>query len=934
MVATAFGYEVVDGDVYLIENEFSGEILGQYTSNPPQLGPRILTNDKEITIFTKVEDGKTYYSFASPYGMQSDDRADYLYFASPQSVGEPLALKNDESIWWEPIAYVSSDGRHYDYIYLKNKLSGLYMKDSADSNNSLSLRQPTRTGENPAIVTAAPLDNPDDRRFLWQITPTMKTPPSLNIALPQSGWSPYANKIAVLSSATAIATPHFRLKSADGNLLFEGDATPYGQYWDGLYFYTMNLNTPQLAQSGKYTLEVAGVTKELFVKEGIYLHPLRNHGDDAFNIEEIFDANFGFVTQWGRLENWWPQPYAFLASQTYWDTWEQKVPNTFPEWMWRDDTDANGNGKSIEPYDGTAIAKADEQSIYHGAWEMTDQFAHNYAYDGLVLYRLTQMYTLATTATLKAKLYDEILYGVEGMLMRQESDGSWRQGYMDKLKWTGTTAGLGAALAAAAPVVAQHDTALAAKVEDAVDRAWEYVQKRVDDASTWAVGEKGITPDGSILKATPPTQRNLWRESYLLFAVTRYNTTKESLYKEAVEKEVMQGTIAYNGWFGLNGTDLPGHYSAHGDWALTALLAYYPDASDEAKAHIESIAAYYYNEYIVKDDLLGGPFGTYGKYLSGYAAAYTWGVWKKILAALQLYHTFGERYARGVMVAQQAMNWYWGANPYSSSLLFGVGDFYVNGGWASYHTIGRHTSLESNGMHLLGYDGTYFSSETTVLGSLTLWYATMLFDGLDYSYEGVACYVENEYKGAMLQLYAGGYTKEQMAAYGVEMAKIASMHLPQGYEVRFYTSSDFSGEATQIQSDTASVTLAEDVASMEILYSGAVQMVPFKPTEAQSEPNTTDEGDTNVTADDGNETAEVNQTAQEPESTPEANQTTQEPESTPEANQTAQEPESTPEVNQTTEGPEPKHSSGGAGGWLILLVALMMLSLREERSLR
>jgi len=29
---------------YLIENEFSGQVLGQYTSNPPQLGARILTN--------------------------------------------------------------------------------------------------------------------------------------------------------------------------------------------------------------------------------------------------------------------------------------------------------------------------------------------------------------------------------------------------------------------------------------------------------------------------------------------------------------------------------------------------------------------------------------------------------------------------------------------------------------------------------------------------------------------------------------------------------------------------------------------------------------------------------------------------------------------------------------------------------------------------
>jgi len=777
----------------------------------------MLTNDKEITLFSKVEDGKTYYSFASPYGMQSDDSSQYMRFAAPTKEGEVLQLSKDDAIWWEAIPYVSKDGKHYDYVYLKNRATGWYMKDTADSNNSLNLREPNR-GEGGAIVTATTLDNPDDRRYLWQLTPMISTPPKLNLSLPQSGWIPKDNKVAVLSSATGVSA-HYIVKDVDGTVLFEGDGIEWGKYWDDLYYYTLNLNIPALEQEGTYILDVAGIQKQFVIKDNVYLHPFRMYGSEQFDIDEIFSSDVGFVSQWGRLENWWPKPYEFLDSLEYWDQWVKKSPNTFPEWMWRDDTDANGNGLIVESYDGTKATKEEVSYCYKGAWEMTDQYAHNYAYDGLVLYRLTQMYKLANNDKLKDKIYKEIEYGVNGMLLRQEADGSWRQGYMDKLHWTGTSAGIGAGLSAAWPIVASRDATLGAKLKDAVALAWEFVSQRADDKTTWAVQNEGVLPGGLVLKSTPPTQRNLWRESYLLFVATLYDTTKEKQYQDILEKEIPSATIAYNGWFGI-GQKLPGQFTAHGDWALNALLLYYPYASDKVKSHIEGIASYYYDEYIIKDDLVGGVYGAYGEYLKGYIAAYTWGVWKKMLASLQLYHTFGQKYAQGVLLAQKSMAWYWGSNPYSSSLVFGVGDFYINGGWGSYHTIGRHTSLESSGMHLKGYDGTYFSSETTVLGSLSLWYSAMLLDATRDTLKGVEFYIKDDFEGAKVQLMAGKYTKSRLISYGLDIANLHSIKVPSDFEVILYSTEDFSGDSITILQDSKSLSLTTNLASIEIKYHG------------------------------------------------------------------------------------------------------------------
>jgi len=806
---------------YLIENEFSGQILGQYTSNPPALAPRILTNDKEIHIFTKIENGKEYVSFASPYGMQNSDPNKYKRFANPSQAGEELSLKESGPIWWEVIPHISKDGHKYGYVYLRNKDTGLYMKDTASIDNSLDLRSPDRKE---AIVTADTLENPDDRRYLWQITPFITTPPSLNLALPQSGWTPKANKIAILSLKDQLNSPTFRVLDESGRELFSSKGIYWGKYWDNLHFYTLNLNNKKLEKEGTYQIEVAGIKKKIYIKNDIFLHPMRQKGSDRFSISEIFSPDFGFVTQWGRLVNWWPKPYEFLSSLDYWSPFDKNSPNTFPDWMWRDDSDANRNGVIYEPYGGKATYE-EANNCYKGSWDMTDQYAHNYAYDGLVLNELSLMYQNSQNPNLKEKIYKEILYGVDGLLKRQESDGSWRQGYMDKLKWTGTNAGLGAGLASTLPIIREKDPNLASRVEEALNKSWSYVNSKANDPSTWAVAGEGKLPDGSTVASMLPTQRNLFRESYLFFAINMYLNTKDKTYKDIVEKEAKEGTIYHNGWFKKGGVGkFPGQFTAHGEWALIALLKYYPFASDETKKAIEQIATDYYNSNIISTkDYVGGPYGAYGKYLSKNGTAYTWQVWKNMLCATMLYKTLGDKFGQGVLLAQKALDWYWGSNPYSSSLVFGVGDFYVNSGWASYHTIGRHIGMEASNMHLKGSDGAWASSETTVVGSLAIWNSVILLDKYRDSLKGVEIFTKEGFSGDRLFLPAGKYNSDLLKAYGIALNDVSSLKVPENFRVKLYTGGEFNGESEEIEDDTSALGATNNrVQSIEVIYTGEI----------------------------------------------------------------------------------------------------------------
>ena len=831
--ATAISFVYKPDTIYHIQGQFNGQMLKQYQGYSPELDGWYNQNTHQIHITPIVKEGKTYYKIASAFGH---------HFSAPDRAGDPLALdaKQEDRQLWEFIPHKTADGRDFGFYYIRNKATGEYLYDNIDPAKELNLRQPDRgfdKDKNQSYPTTVSAANPpeNDRRYLWRIDPTETEVPDAALSVPQSGWTPRADKIAVLGLADAPSTPpSYTIVDSDGKTLYSGQAVAWGKYWSGHTYYILNLNIPELEKEGDYQVRCSGLEADIYIRKEAIVHPLRQKNTERFDLKEIFDPDFGFVTQWGRLTNWWPRAYDWLKSLKHWD-WHLSSDdstrnlNTFPHWMWRDIGDDNDNGDTYENL-SEAASYQEAASCLKGGWDDTDTFAHNYAVDGQTLDELARLYRNTREVALHDKIYREMLYGIHPILDRQESSGAWRMGYMDQQHWSGTTAALAMGLAAALPVVQERNATLAAKITDALTRAWRYIQDKKDVPESWPVPDVGLMHDGSRLKSYVGNQRTMWRESYLMLAVNLYLATREAKYKEAVEKEILAGRFAYNGWMSKDTSNpFAGQYSTNAIYALMAMLRYYDDASITAKAHIKKLARDFYSSSVVADTLLGGPFGNYSKRrIASPDGTDAWRVWEYMTAATQLYAHFGEEFGRGLQLAQRALDWYWGANPYAASLMQGVGTRFINYGWSSPHTLGRHMGLSAatvNGVpHAKGTDGGWAMSEVTVPSSIAVWNAAVLMQKYA-DHDWIRVYPEKNYRGAYGQLTAGRYTYKTLQAYGID--KFASIKVPRGYTLTLYRNDNFEGDTTVISHDIAD--LSGTFRSAEISYlpnAGTVVSVP------------------------------------------------------------------------------------------------------------
>ncbi len=840
MSAIPFVYK--PNTIYHIQGQFNGEMLKQYLNYPPEIGVWYNQNTHQIHLTPIDKNGKRYYKIASAFNH---------YFSAPNKPGEPLTIdaNSEDKQLWEFIPHKTNDGRDFGFYYIKNKATGNYLYDNIDPSVELNLRQPNRgfdKNKHQSYPTTISITQPpkNDRRYLWRIDPTETEIPSSTLSVPQSGWTPKANKIAVLGVTNPLATPpSYTISDKNGNLLYNGVSILWGQYWSNHYYYILNLNIPQLEYEGKYKLSCNGLKANIFIKKDVMLHPFRQKGTDNFDLKDIFDPNFGFVTQWGRLKSWWPNAYDWLKSLSHWD-WILSAPNsphnvnTFPHWMWRDIWDDNGNGNNYENLSQIATYH-EAASCLDGGWDDTDTFAHNYAIDGQTLDELAQLYNNTNDTQLHDKIYKEILYGVYPILDRQENDGSWRMGYMDKQHWSGTTAALGMGLAAVLPIIKDRNNTLALKIKSALQKTWDYMQIKKDDPQSWPVPNVGIMYDGNVLKGFVGNQRTMWREAYLMFAINLYLATHNNTYKKAVEKEILSGHFAYNGWMNKNPyTPFAGQYSTNAIFALIAMLRYYDDASKEVKKYIKKLSKYFYDTYVITDKLIGGPFGNYSKRrIKAPDGVDAWHIWEYMAASTHIYKHFGDEFGKGLLLSQRALDWYWGANPYAASLMQGVGTRFMNYGWSSPHTIGRHMGLSATTINNIpkakGTDGSWPMSEATVSSSISIWNSIVLMQKFsDHNWTKI--YSKNNFKGVYSFLTTGKYNHKMLIAYGIK--DINSIKIPTGYVVKLYTGDNFNGNIIKIDNNTSNI--AGTYNSLEITYNslsnkGKIEIVP-KGTEITS----------------------------------------------------------------------------------------------------
>ncbi len=780
----AGSFDLDPSQEYRAINQFAGKPLQQYLNNHPNFGSYWNADGPvKITVATIVSGGTTYYKFKSNYQH---------WMGAPISSGGTLQIDSSGGnspsyiYQWELIPYATPEGNHYGMCYVKNRSTGEYLCDGVNTNTELNLRGPDRTLSWP--TTAALL--PDDRRFIWKFSPS-EYEPQETLAVPQGGWTPMARKTAVLCTGTFLTTPPTFQVTTNGSstVLFSGSSIYWGQFWNDQYYYVLNLNDDILSIPGDYAVSCNGKNTQVHIRNDALIRPFRQDGSDRFEMEEIFDDNFGFCGHWGRLDNWWPQTYDYLDAKV----------SYFPHWMWRDAGDSNGNGVENEPITSIPdVTRAEGDQCLTGGWDVTDQWAHNYARDGMVLMQLAEMYHQVTNIAVRAELVEEILYGVAGALYRQEADGSWRQGFVDKIHWTGTTASLAAGFATVYPVLAAESPSSTNAVRNAMDSAWSYVSEKKDDITTWAVRGEGVLPDGTTLNRTLGGQRNLWREAYLMQAIYMYLATGEAIYFNAAETEISAGTLSsIGGWIKTSGSFAGQRDGQGGCQVVASLLDFYPYASGANRSRIEDMAQTYYDSTIVEASLLDGAFGNYEGRRRNYASADIWDLYKRVYAAAHIYDVLGEKYGEGMLLAQRTIDWYMGANPYSSSLLSGVGNRHIVDGWSSYHTAGRHTGFmagtDGGVPRLMGSDSGYGGTESAVSGSLVLWNAMVLLDKHQSGLDGVTLFSGANFAGEKACLPAGEYNSHQLVAYGLDLDSISSLQVPEDYLATLYDDANYSG---------------------------------------------------------------------------------------------------------------------------------------------
>jgi len=712
----------------------------------------------------------------------------YYYISSkerPNSYLEAIDTQENSQILYSNGA--SGDGKKWKFELVNpkgfykivNKLSGkcltVYYKPRKPSDWDYYLKRLTfgRLYQNDFVT--------GKKEQLWNVEPIRLR--AINcIGITQLGWAPNAVKLAVLNKTNYINPPSFTIKK-NGTQVFSGTTV----FWGGRYyqnFYTMNLSS--LTEPGEYELSVDGESATFAIADDAYFNMRHRYGNDTTHVSDFFDTDFGFITNWGRMENWY----------TDYRQMEYKLPNEKVDWTypyWQLVTPHSFDQDDLT-YTSTGVNLND--SAMGIGWNHTDQQWSHFYPMSVTLHYLTQVWNHNIDPAAKTKIEKEIAYGANGFIGFQNSDGSWPKATFISQKYSGTIAGLGMALAASVETLQSYDANLANQAKNAAIKAWSYVEAHNTD-SDWVPYDTQCYRWGFA-----ETRMGLNVELYILTGETKYKTIAEEMINNAKFDNLGCWVHKDSPNTRFTGEET---YVTYSDEAFYEMLRYYEKANpnETVKANIIRQMKELYARWANDEANNTGPFqeGTYYDY--GDARYYM----QRAIMLYNIYRILGDGYGKGYYLAEQKMDWVVGYNSFGTSLTSGIGDIYACPPFASGFYYGRvvpgiiEDPLDTS--RLTASDDSYNIGESdSAIPAIYL-----LGNGLRYELRNsvpdtVSFFTNSSYSGAETKFTGGKWAMQTIKSFGCDPLSIKSIKVHPGFKVTLFDDDNFTGNSQVYYFDT------------------------------------------------------------------------------------------------------------------------------------
>ena len=665
------------------------------------------------------------------------------------------------------------------YYSIKSRSSGFYLSSFYDFNSAWNPTL-TRLKEGKILQKTFQANNKD---FLWAIDP--QRPDVINcIGISQIGWSPKAHKLAIYNSTSQLNyNPDFTVKKGGATVL-SGKAVEFinqdgtkSKYY--LSYYIMNLSS--LTAEGEYELSVNGETTKFVINNDAYWKIRHRYGNDTTRFNQFFDPEFGFMTNWGRMSNWY---YDYRTIE--YTTPGNKVTWNYPNWQKINVVDGYPDHNTY-----TDLNRHLDNFAMGKGWNHTDQQWCFFYPTALNLRLLADVWRYNKDPQAVEGIKNEIIYGVDSVLGLQHTDGSFPQTTYGDNAYTGTVAALGNALAAAYDSLMQFDPAKAALAKQGAEKAWSWVENH-NSVGDWV-------PYGTQF------YRYGFAQERMALNVELYRITGDSKYKNIADNMILNSKYDNMGcWVSTSGTRFPGEEFYPSNSSTWGLFRYYDVATQNVKDKIAGLIDAFCKKWGADISVLGpyneGSIRTFG---DSYNYAYN------AVVFFKTYEMFGDKYAQVYDLAQKRTDWLFGYNHFATSFAFGCGDIFASQGYGSGYYFGRLVpgiiieDANADPYKITASNHSYNIGESGAGSQLLLMLTLELRERLKNSEpKCVTMYPNTGYAGNAIKFPLGKWKGSLIRSEGMELSDIESMKIPSGYSVIAYEDDSLSVSPTTYNADT------------------------------------------------------------------------------------------------------------------------------------